>query len=237
MRRWLLGGLCAGLMAGPASAAPATIDAQIDALAARVDRLEAARAVKTLQRAFGYYVDRGLWSEAADLFSDEGTVEIGLDGVYVGRARIRDYLKALGGGQPGLAYGRLNEWLQLQPVVDVAADGATAQARWRDLGMLGQYHQWAAWREGTYENSYVREGGLWKIRALHLYVNFQAPYEAGWARLKPGDGLRPSAASQAMPPDRPPTVTYSPFPAMQVPPFHAANPATGRPVRLPAGRP
>jgi hypothetical protein len=213
----------------PAAAAPPrSIDAQVDALTARVVRLEGVRAVKKLQRAFGYYVDRGLWDEAADLFTDNGTIEIGTDGVYAGRSRIRDYLKALHGGQDGLIYGQLNEWVTLQPVVDVAADGRRAKARWRDLGMLGQYKQQAEWRDGVYENAYVNEGGVWKISALHLFVNFVTPYEKGWARLKPGEGLVRSAASEAMPPDRPPTTAYAPFPAPQLPPFHAANPVTGK---------
>ena len=74
-----------------------SIDAQIDALTARVEKLEGIRAVKKLQRAFGYYVDRGLWGEAADLFADDGSVEIGIDGVYAGKDRIREYLKRLHG--------------------------------------------------------------------------------------------------------------------------------------------
>src|ERR1043166_4161076 len=75
------------------------VDAEIDALTVRVEKLEGTRAVKKLQRAFGYYVDRGLWGEAADLFADDGTIEIGIDGVYVGKARIREYLLRLHGGQ------------------------------------------------------------------------------------------------------------------------------------------
>jgi hypothetical protein len=226
----LLTGFLMAACPAPATAAPParSIDTQVDALTARVVRLEGARAVKKLQRAFGYYVDRGLWDEAADLFADAGTIEIGADGVYVGKARIRDYLKALHGGQDGLIYGQLNEWVTLQPVVDVAADGRSAKARWRDLGMLGQYKQHAEWRDGIYENDYVNEGGVWKIRSLHLFVNFVAPYEKGWARLKPGEGLVQSAASKAMPADRPPTTGYAPFPASQLPPFHAANPVTGK---------
>jgi hypothetical protein len=225
---FLLAGAVAGIGHPAAAARGGSAEAQIDALTARVARLEGARAVKKLQRAFGYYVDRGLWQDAADLFADDGSIEIGVDGVYVGRARIRDYLKALHGGQDGLAYGQLNEWVTLQPLVDVSADGRSAKARWRDLGMLGQYKQHAEWRDGIYENDYVKEGGIWKIRALHLFVNFVAPYEKGWARLKPGEGLVPSAASRTMPPDRPPTTRYAPFPAAQLPPFHGPNPVTGK---------
>ena len=223
--------LAAAAVLGTAMPAAAQdVDAEIAALTLRVERLEGTRAVKKLQRAFGFYVDRGLWGEAADLFTDNGTIEIGSDGVYVGKARIREYLMRLHGGQEGLIYGQLNEWVTLQPAIAVAADGMTATARWRDLGMLGQYKSHAEWRDGIYENTYVKEGGVWKIQSLHLYVNFVAPYERGWARLQPGEGLVQNQASQTFPPDRPSSASYQPFPAVQVPPFRAPNPVTGRRV-------
>jgi hypothetical protein len=226
--------VAAALAAAATVATPAAaqgIDAEIAALTQRVERLEGTRAVRKLQRAFGYYVDRGLWGDAADLFTDDGTIEIGIDGVYQGQQRIREYLRRLHGGQEGLIYGQLNEWVTLQPAITVAADGRSATARWRDLGMLGQYKQHAEWRDGIYENTYVREGGVWKIKSLRLYVNFVAPYERGWARLAPGEGLAQSEASKAFPPDRPPSSTPAPFPEAQIPPFQAPNPVTGRPVR------
>jgi hypothetical protein len=224
-----------GLLAALALAIPAPAfadaNAEIDALTLRVRKLEGVRSVKNLQRAFGYYVDRGLWGEAADLFADDGSVEIGLDGVYVGKARIREYLKRLHGGQEGLVYGQLNEWVTLQPAITMAADGHSATGRWRDLGMLGQYKEHAEWRDGIYENRYDRGAdGIWRIKALHLYVNFVAPYEKGWARLKPGEGLVASEAAKAYPPDRPPSAIYAAFPAPQIPPFQARNPVTGKPV-------
>ena len=213
--------------------APALADAsaEIDALTHRVEKLEGVRSIKNLQRAFGYYVDRGLWGEAADLFADDGTIEIGLDGVYVGKARIREYLKRLHGGQEGLIYGQLNEWVTLQPAITMAADGRSATGRWRDLGMLGQYKKHAEWRDGIYENRYEKGAdGIWRIKALHLYVNFVAPYEKGWARLKGGEGLVRSQTSVDFPPDLPPTVSYKPFPNTFVPPFQAPNPVTGQRV-------
>jgi len=231
MKRMVLFALACVLTSQAAYPQGGTVDAQIDALTARVEKLEGTRAVKKLQRAFGYYVDRGLWGDAADLFSDQGTLEIGLDGVYVGKPRIEEYLRRLHGGQEGLIYGQLNEWVTLQPAVFIARDGRSATARWRDHGMLGQYKKHAEWRDGIYENAYVKENGVWKIQALHLYVNFVVPYEKGWARLKPGEGVSPSQASIAYPPDRPPTARYKPFPETQVPPFQALNPVTGKPVR------
>ncbi len=230
MKRIYLVGLALVLAQQPVLAQKG-IDAEITALTERVEVLEGTRAIKKLQRAFGFYVDRGLWGEAADLFTDNGSIEIGVDGVYVGKARVREYLMRLHGGQEGLIYGQLNEWITLQPAIAIAADGNSGTARWRDHAMLGQYKKHAEWRDGTYENTYVKEGGVWKINALHLYVNFTVPYEKGWARLKPGEGLVQSETSKSFPPDRPPTAEYKPFPDTQVPAFQAVNPVTGKPVR------
>ena len=212
--------------------AQGAVDREIDALTLRVEKLEGIRAVKKLQRAFGFYVDRGLWSEAAELFADFVTIEIGLVVVYVGRDRIEEYLRRLHGGQEGLIYDQLNEWITLQPAISVADDGRSAIARWRDQGMLGQYKQHAEWRDGIYENAYEKGAdGIWRIKSLHLYVNYVAPFEKGWARLKPGEGLAQSETSRSFPPDRGPTHQYRPFPDVQIPPFQAPNPVTGRSVK------
>lgn len=213
-----------------ANAQSSKVDAEIDALTQRVEVLEDIRAVKKLQRAFGYYVDRGLWGEAADLFTSDGTLEIGIDGVYVGNDRIREYLKRLHGNQEGLIYGQLNEWVTLQPAISVAKDGNSATARWRDNGMLGQYKKHAEWRDGIYENTYIKEDGVWKIKSLHLYVNFVADFKDGWARLKPGEGLVQSEASKSFKADRKSTATYKPFPETNIPRFQSPNPVTGKAV-------
>jgi SnoaL-like domain len=232
MRRLLLASLLlAASVPAQAQMSDAAIRAEAAALTHRVEVLEGTRAIMNLQRAFGFYVDRGLWRDAAQLFAADGTIELGVDGVYAGPMRIEEYLRRLHGGQEGLIYGQLNEWVTLQPAIVVADDALTATARWRDLGMLGQYHQHAEWRDGIYENRYVREGGVWKISALHLYVNFVAPYAQGWARLEGSEGLARSPTSVDYPPDRPPTASYAPFPAVQIPPFQAPHPVTGRPVQ------
>ena len=227
MKRWLL--LIAALLLIGAPAQAQSADSEIDALTTRVERLEGDRAVKKLQRAFGYYVDRGLWDDAAKLFADDGTIEIGADGIYRGPARIREYLKRLHGGQDGLIYGQLNEWVTLQPAIQVAADGNSATARWRDLGMLGQHKQHAEWRDGIYENSYVKGAdGIWRIQSLHLFVNFVAPYKKGWARLRGDDGLTRSQASRDFPPDASSSLSSKPFPAVQLAPFQQQLASVGR---------
>ena len=219
-----------GLAGGAAHAAPAPAGAEVARLTAEVDSLEAVRAVRNLQRAYGFYIDRAHWDEATDLFADDATIEVGQDGVYVGKARIREYLQRAGGGRLGLVYGQLKEHQQLQPVIHVSADGLSAKGRWRDLIMLGEFKKSAEWGDGIYENTYVKDRGVWKIKSLHLYINFIAPYEGGWARLKPAPADWRTDTAKAFPPDRPPTETYRPYPEVQVPPFHYQSPALAKPA-------
>ena len=63
-------------------------------LAARAQRLSDEIEVTNLQHAYGYYVDRKMWDNVADLFAADGTMEIGLQGVYAGRTSIRRGLNA-----------------------------------------------------------------------------------------------------------------------------------------------
>jgi len=204
----------------------AALQARIEALSVASQRLEDARLIKRLQRAYGYYIDRGYWREAADLFADDATFESGVDGVYVGRSRIHELLMRQGGGNPGpgLPYGQLNHRMQLQPVVHVAADGKTAKGRWRELALLGQFKKYAAWGDGIYENEYVKQHGVWKLAKLHFYPNFVAPYEGGWAALKPVPRDWRSDVAKSFPPDRPATISYRPFPDSYVPAFHYTHP-------------
>jgi hypothetical protein len=193
----------------------------ISAKAARVSDVDQLR---NLQAAYGYYVDKAMWDEVADLFADDGTMELGLNGVYVGKPSIRKYLYSLTGGRPGLLPKQINNHFQLSPLITVASDGQSARARWRGLIQGGVFGQGSGgdWGDGIYENEYVKEGGVWKIRSLHFYVKFYAPYEGGWTKA-PKDSAFRYGKSKVWP-DRPPSVKYSPYPASFTAPFHYENP-------------
>ena len=226
----LCGGFVAVTLLAACSRAPSPEEqAELTALGTRVAALEQrkslladANAIERLQHAYGYYVDKGLWDEVANLFVDDGTLEIGLDGVYVGKARVREYLYALGGGRHGLAEGELNEHLQVMPVISVAPDGRTAKARWRAIILTGDLGGDAFWGEGPYENEYVKDGGVWKIKTLHWYPALLVPYAGGWQTNPDPTGGK--YVSATLPPDRPPTVEYKTWPNTYVPPFSFPNP-------------
>ena len=83
-------------------------------------------AIKRLQRAYGYYLDRSDWDNIVDLMTDDATLEYGAAGVFVGKAHARALLYAIGYGKSGLRPQQLREHLLLQPVISLAGDGQSA---------------------------------------------------------------------------------------------------------------
>jgi hypothetical protein len=200
--------------------------ARLQEIVARADRVEDVNELRNLQGMFGYYFDKAMWDEVTDLFTEDGTLELGLNGVYAGKNDIRRYLYSLTGGKPGLRPGEIMNHFQLSPVVTLAADGQSAKARWRTIIQGGTYGKGSGgdWGEGIYENEYVQQNGVWKIKALHFYTKFYAPYEGGWTRAPKDSALRYGKSS--VKPTRPTSVKYQPFPARFAPPFHYENPVS-----------
>jgi hypothetical protein len=198
-------------------------------LSQRAERLNDESEVENLQHIYGYYIDRKMWDDVADLFAEDGTMELGLRGVYVGKKSIRKALDQF--GPTGLQKGELNDHLQLQTIVHVASDGRTAKARGVELGMLGALGAGGEWAEGIFENKFVKQNGIWKIQSLHVYTRLRTDYGKGWAKdARPAHG-----PNENFPADRPPTVMYEAFPKFCIAPFHFVNPVTGLPPQYPEG--
>ncbi len=197
-----------------------SMSSELNGLIARTQRLNSQSDVENLQHIYGYYIDRKMWDDVADLFAPDGTMELAQQGVYVGRASIRRALDQF--GTAGLKEGELNDHLQLQTIVDVAPDGMTAKARGTELIMSGKHGTNGEWGEGVFENTYARQNGVWRIKSMHVYERFAADYDKGWARdAKPAAG-----ANKKFPADRPPTKVYATYPHFFIPPFHYDNPVT-----------
>ena len=232
----LLALCCAACGSPPPSGDPelaATIADLENAVAAakqEVQRLKDVDDLENLASIYGHYVDESRHDDVADLFAPSGVVEILGRGVFIGEARVREYMRNLSPGLVGPRDGALFNHMHLQPVIDVAPDGKTAYTRSRLFVMFGLANAAnperanAQWGDGVYENVAVKEDGIWKFKYLHGYQTFYTNYEDGWAKkasaiFSPYDRL---------PPDRPQSVPYSPYPAAFVPPFHHRNPVSGR---------
>ena len=75
----------------------ASLDARLDALEAQVAAAEDISALKRLQREYGYYVDKGMWEDVADLYTDDAVANYPA-GTYIGHESIRKHLYMNVGG-------------------------------------------------------------------------------------------------------------------------------------------
>ena len=221
---------------------------QLQQLSAEVAALQDVHAIRRLQHAYGYYLDKCLYDEVVDLFSDSGEVRF-MNGVFRRKAGVRRlycdrFRKSFTRGHNGPLYGFLLDHLQLQDIVDVAPDRSTALGRFRAFMQAGVHEsnsdkpamlpqQW--FEGGIYENEYVREGGIWKLKVLNYHCLYHALYEKGWAytpaevtppftRIFPEDPIGPDALIEPMP---------ALWPQTAVVPFHYPHPVTGKSVSAP----
>jgi hypothetical protein len=193
---------------------------EIEELRAELALLKAERDIQRLQVAYGYYVDKAQWDEAADLFARDATLEIAARGQFRGQDRIRAYLHAL----PPLEHGTVFNHMQLQPLITVASDGQSAKGRWRAIMEVGFLGREELCGEATYENAYVKEDGVWKIARLHAFVTYYVRWNEGWS----AGGVPMGTALPQMMPDAPQTVAYGSYPDVYIPPYHYPNPVTGK---------
>jgi hypothetical protein len=176
----------------------------------RIAALRLEDAARNLQGAYGYYLDRKQWPDIADLFTEDGAINVVNGPSARGRAEILNLLEARW-GSAGLVKGELNDHPQFNVTIACDAGGLAATARGLELGMRGHNGAEAQWQLTTFETRVVQDAGVLKIAELRLYPEMAADYFAGWGK---SDLLRLGPGGRAI----------APFPD---------NPATGRPVALP----
>jgi hypothetical protein len=184
--------------------APET-DETLESLEGRIATLNDEDSVRNLQNAYGYYVDRKMWDDVADLFASESAVEISGD-VFQGREGVRQAMELM--GSAGLQHGELNERPLFDTIIEVAPGGQEAISRGIELAMLGDADDGTAgWEINVFRNRFVKEDGVWKFRELRVYPVMKADYGEGWGDELGVEGEKPA-----------------------LPAFLAVNPATGRAV-------
>ncbi len=206
------------LFAAPLAAQSA--EQRLDALDKRIERLEDLNQIERVQRTYGYFVDKGQWTQLSELFTDDATLEIGGKGLFLGKDRVLEYMQTAF-GPDGAKPGMLANHMQFQPIPDVAPDGKTGWIRSRAFVMsIG------GWGLPLYENEYRKENGVWKISRLSGPFTMYSSWQ-GWGH----DALNNTWPDKFdPPPDLPPTTVYLTYPAYYIVPFHYPNPVTGKPI-------
>lgn len=229
---------CLGLLAACGDSAAETerlaaLNQRLDALEADIVRNEDVAAIKKLMRTYSYYLDRGLWADLTELMTEDARGSYPA-GVFIGKDSLAPhFMQNNGRGYIGFEEGRIGNHIALQPYITVNSDGVTANGRWRVLAQLGQYGQSASWAGGLYEIGYRKEGGVWKISDLRYYGGGPGgSFENGWAAVQ-APTQRPGASifrNLPHPADAPAENDCQGYPnGTCIPPFHFANPGSGRP--------
>lgn len=215
----------------------AALKERVAELEHRAGVLEDIHAIRTLHFKYGYYMDKWLMKEIVDLFAEDCVLYF-LNGIFKGKEGARRMYGA-GMGVEGPTRGVLTDHLHLQDIVDVAPDRRTAKGRFRCF-LMGGVHESRKdptpipsqfWEGGVYENTYVKENGVWKIKVFNYNLVWQAEYEKGWAHSG-GKLLMVSPYTRTYPEDPrgPDELKPWPFqfwPDIFVIPFHYPHPVTG----------
>jgi hypothetical protein len=217
-----------------------TTDTRLSALEQRVQRLEDEQAIRKLHHAYGYYIDKCLYNEVVELFAEESEVRF-MRGIFKGKAGARRlyidrFQQNFTNGNNGPVFGFLLDHPQMQDIVTIDDSGTIGYGRFRCMMQAGRHisagekKQW--WEGGQYENTYVKEDGVWKIKVLNYRPVWHATFEDGWAYTQPNyvpffteADLYPHSplGPDAIDPD--PVL----WPDMDVVPFHYPHPVTGTP--------
>ena len=219
-----------------------SLESRLLKLEQEVGILEDKDAIKTLHYKYGYYIDKCMWVEAVDLFADDCEVRFA-NGIYRGKAGAHRlyvgwFQKLFTGGYNGPIYGFLLDHMMFQFIIDVAKDRKTAKARGRGFLIGGIHHTKKDpipgvpdefVEGGVYENEYVKDNGIWKIKLLDYNLTFQADLKKGWrndeAHIPPLTKTYPDDPNG---PDELKGEVPNAWPKTRVVPFHYPHPVTGK---------
>jgi len=101
-----------GLLAAaqqPSRAIDTNAETRIERLQNQIERIEAVRAIKRVQYAYGHYVEFGLWHDFADLFTEDVVYTEHHYGVFHGREAVRDWIVAVMAPFPHMRFP--NDWI------------------------------------------------------------------------------------------------------------------------------
>jgi hypothetical protein len=179
-------GLVAAL-AGPAIPASAQAGRlatpTLEALAARLKHFEDKEEITNVLINYGRALDSRDFKTYGSLFTRDGSWSGGTGSVSGGPQAIYDFMtKNLGGGRAGgtprpIGFGP-SYHIMSSFTIEVTGDTATASSRWAFVtAARGPGIQVA----GRYEDTLVREDGVWKIKSRQAFNDLPAPAAAASA--------------------------------------------------------
>ena len=187
--------------------------------------------VRRLHYIYMYYNSNRMAKQLIDLVSENAdSIEIAGRGVYYGKEGFRKNFVSEDGPPDaipkdvGWNFGNCLFQLGGMDVITVADDRQTAKGRFAVLTPVitgFPKNQRVSLNAGVYEQEFVKENDVWKIKKFKYVHYFMVRFED--LKVKPHYSRWPDAKNPA----DAPTTWYHPFPEAGVMPFHFKNPVTG----------
>ncbi|GAB1319890.1 hypothetical protein MFIFM68171_10100 [Madurella fahalii] len=177
----------AGIPIPPAVGDAPKTKASREDLQHRINMLNDEDEVRNLQHAYGYYVDRRMWTDVVDLFGGH-SVGFTIDNVgsFTGYNGVQEALEKWMGPE-GLSQGILNEHLIFDTVVEIRpargpdVTDQTANSRGIEIALIGNANEsTASWRFSFFQNTFVKQNGIWHISNITISPLVVANYSTGW---------------------------------------------------------
>lgn len=224
----------------------AELKKQVQTLQKELSRVSDEAEIRKIHFKYGYYLDKCLYNEVVDMFSDhpDSYIEF-LGGRYRGKAGIKRlyqgrFQQTFVKGRNGPVHGWLLDHIMMQEIIDVDSTGTHAWCRMRALMQAGTHQsieeyypgghrQW--WEGGLYENEYIKEDGVWKLFRYRYFPFWHAEHERGWSHTKKNYIPWPTTTfpENALGPDELLEQKML-WPDTRVVPFHYPHPVTGKPT-------
>jgi len=161
-------------------------------LAARIDRLEALDAIRTLVADYSFHIDHARFADVAALFTDACSVDFGIAPPLEGRAALEQFLVAA--ARPDdpaarmLATSHHNADVRVELDDEHHARGTVSLYAWHAPASGGRAEVW-----GYYFDTYERTPAGWRIAGRVLRVCGEDAFPAPWTPIAREE---PSSSSQ-----------------------------------------
>jgi hypothetical protein len=185
--------------------------------------------IERVQKAYGYYIEHWMSEELADLFADGPDVALHLMGwgVFSGKEHVRKFFMTYNGNDPEF----IHQVMQTSGIVTVAPDGKTAKGRWNGWGILALPVGGGVKQEflgGMYENDFIKQDGVWKIKIARHFPTYYASPGQGIAKPERVAAIDPNFTRvEPIAADIPDNFKVV-YPSGYIFPFHFKHPVTGK---------
>jgi hypothetical protein len=165
--------------------------------------------------------------ELADLFAEGPDVALHLMGcgTFQGKESVRKFFLTYSGDNPEF----IHQVMQTSGIVTVAPGSMTAKGRWNGWGVLALPMGGGVKQEflgGIYENDYIKQDGVWKIKIARHFPTYYSSPGAGIVKPERAAAVPPDA-EEVIVPDIPDNYKVV-YPSGYILPFHFKHPVTGK---------